>query len=82
MASVTSWTLNVSGCSSGFSQTLNGPTDALVLTVGLALGAFSSTFAAPATYLFMWKRFARRQSSATVETSRGLSREDKARGVV
>ncbi len=55
---------------------------ALVLTVGLALGAFSSTFAAPAAYLFMWRRFAQHMVPTRTEGERGLSREDKARGVV
>lgn len=55
---------------------------ALVLTVGLLLGAFSSTFAAPATYLFMRKHFGHKNSGQSSSLNKGLSREDKERGVV
>jgi preprotein translocase subunit SecF len=56
---------------------------AIVLTVGLALGAFSSTLAAPATYLLLRRRFGHKNLDVAVsDDKRGPSREDKARGVV
>jgi len=56
---------------------------ALVLTVGLSLGAFSSTFAAPATYLFLRKHFRHKQNGLFADKSKtGFSREEKQRGVV
>ncbi|MEI6806115.1 MAG: protein translocase subunit SecF [Myxococcaceae bacterium] len=54
---------------------------AAVLTIGLGLGAFSSTLAAPATYMFMVHYLGKREA-ARPEKPKGLSREDKARGVV
>ncbi|MES2504413.1 MAG: protein translocase subunit SecF [Myxococcota bacterium] len=54
---------------------------AAVLTIGLGLGAFSSTFAAPAAYLFMMRHF-RSRIGKVQATNQGFSREDKARGVV
>lgn len=54
---------------------------ALVLTVGIILGAFSSTFAAPGTYLFLRKRMAAREKTTTT-THTGPTREEKAKGVV
>jgi len=53
---------------------------AAVLTVGLSLGALSSTFAAPATYLFMRRRYGHLIGVRNV--GRGQSREDKLKGVV
>lgn len=55
---------------------------AAVLTIGLGLGAFSSTLAAPATYMFMVHYLGRREASNKTEKPKGFSREDKARGVV
>lgn len=52
---------------------------ALVLTVGIALGALSSTFTSPVVYLLMRKRFAKKSVGFK---ARALSREDKARGVL
>jgi preprotein translocase SecF subunit len=52
---------------------------AIVLSVGIILGALSSTFLAPATYLWFRKSF---QNNEPTKTRAGLSREDKARGVV
>lgn len=55
---------------------------AIALTVGVALGVFSSTFAAPAMYVFMRRHFAAREQSWAERRSSGPSREEKARGVV
>jgi preprotein translocase subunit SecF len=55
---------------------------AITLTVGLSLGAFSSTFAAPATYLFLRQRFKHHDLFSSNKTKTGPTREDKARGVV
>ena len=56
---------------------------AITLTVGLSLGAFSSTFAAPATYLFLRRRFKNRHDLFNSDkTHTGPTREDKARGIV
>lgn len=56
---------------------------AAVLTIGLGLGAFSSTLAAPATYLLMVHYLGNREAfQKAVEKPKGYSREDKARGVV
>jgi len=52
---------------------------ALVLTVGITLGAISSTFTSPAVYLFMKKRFNKKSPSSL---ARAATREDKARGIV
>jgi preprotein translocase SecF subunit len=52
---------------------------AIVLSVGILLGALSSTFLAPATYLWFRKNF---QTNEPTKARGGLSREDKARGVV
>lgn len=52
---------------------------ALVLTVGILLGALSSTFTAPAVYLFMKKNFSKESASSQARTA---TREDKARGIV
>lgn len=52
---------------------------AMVLTVGIFLGALSSTFTSPAVYLFMRKNFSKRSTSSQ---ARAASREDKARGIV
>jgi preprotein translocase SecF subunit len=54
---------------------------AAVLSVGILLGAFSSTFLAPASYLFFRKAFTNPEAGPK-KKSGGLSREDKARGVV
>ncbi len=53
---------------------------AAVLSVGIVLGAFSSTFLAPATYLFFRRSFFK--AEVATKTKKGLTREDKARGVV
>lgn len=56
---------------------------AMVLTVGLSLGALSGTFAAPATYLFMRRKYGHLGALANKkEVARGQSREDKLKGVV
>lgn len=55
---------------------------AAVLTIGLGLGALSSTLAAPATYLFMVHYLGNREGFQKVAKPKGYSREDKARGVV
>ena len=56
---------------------------AIVLTVGLALGAFSSTFAAPATYLFLKKYFGKRPANALLGKSKsGYTRADRDKGIV
>jgi preprotein translocase subunit SecF len=55
---------------------------AMVLTVGLSLGALSSSFAAPATYLFMRRRFGHLGAITEREVVRGQTREDKLKGVV
>jgi preprotein translocase SecF subunit len=55
---------------------------AMVLTVGLSLGAVSSTFAAPAMYLFMRRQYGHLGALTTTEVARGQSREDKLKGVV
>jgi preprotein translocase SecF subunit len=53
---------------------------ALVLSVGIVLGAISSTFLAPSSYLFFRRHFYRPEDNTK---SRGqMSREDKARGIV
>jgi len=54
---------------------------ALVLSVGIILGAFSSIFTAPATYLFLHKYFSLSEKQKKLKT-KILSREDKARGVI
>jgi len=55
----------------------------LVLSVGIIFGAFSSMFAAPATYLFLRRRFSNKQKEGESATgTTGHSREDRARGVV
>ncbi|MBL4819121.1 MAG: protein translocase subunit SecF [Deltaproteobacteria bacterium] len=55
---------------------------AAVLTIGLGLGAFSSTFAAPAAYLFMMRHFRIRVAEARANQHKGFTREEKAQGVV
>ena len=55
---------------------------AAVLSVGIVLGAFSSTFLAPATYLFFNKNFKKAEPTQGGKVKTGLSREEKARGVV
>ncbi|MBH1989494.1 MAG: protein translocase subunit SecF [Myxococcaceae bacterium] len=55
---------------------------AAVLTIGLGLGAFSSTLAAPATYLWMVHYLGRREGLNRDEGPKGYTREEKARGVV
>lgn len=55
---------------------------AAVLTIGLGLGAFSSTLAAPATYLFMVHYLGKRDASNKSDKPKGFTREEKARGVV
>lgn len=52
---------------------------AAVLSVGITLGAFSSTFLAPAIYLYFRKNFEKPEAH---RQKAGLTREDKARGVV
>lgn len=51
---------------------------AACLTVGCAIGAYSSAFMAPTFYLWLRERF----YQAPTEDKRGLTREDRARGVV
>ena len=53
---------------------------AAVLSLGIILGAFSSTFLAPATYLFFRKTFQTR--GGKTKEAGGVTREDKARGIV
>lgn len=55
-------------------------TFAAVLTAGIVLGAFSSTFVAPAMYLFLRSRFGNPDGTPVVQN--GPTREDKARGIV
>lgn len=53
---------------------------AAVLSLGIVLGAFSSTLLAPAAYLFFRKTF---QNQGTVKKNDGgITAEDKARGIV
>lgn len=52
---------------------------ALALTVGIVLGAFASTFIAPATYLFLRRNYAH---MFVASAKGGYTREDRARGVV
>jgi preprotein translocase subunit SecF len=54
---------------------------AIVLMVGFSLGAFTSVFLAPAIYLFFRRNF-HNPDAAPVSSAGGLTREDKARGVV
>ncbi len=51
---------------------------AACMTVGCAIGAYSSAFMAPTFYLWLRERFYK----APTESQRGLTREDRARGVV
>ncbi len=56
---------------------------AIVLTVGVAMGAFSSTFLAPACYLFAKRVFKQtKNEDSDMEHVHGPSREDRAKGVV
>lgn len=56
---------------------------AIVLTVGLALGAFSSTFAAPATYLFLKRHFGKRPTNVLFGKNKsGYTRAERDRGIV
>ena len=55
---------------------------AMALTVGLALGAFSSTYAAPATYLFMRKHFGHHEDLFSSNKKKGFSREERSKGIV
>ena len=55
---------------------------AMVLTVGLSLGAVSGTFAAPATYLVMRRKYGHLGALTDKKAARGQSREDKLKGVV
>ena len=54
---------------------------AAVLSLGILLGAFSSTFVAPATYLGLRKRFFDPEANQK-QKSKGHSREDRERGIV
>lgn len=57
---------------------------ALTLTVGIALGVFSSTFVAPATYLWMRRHFGHKDASAVYNKKKKgeYTREERAKGVV
>lgn len=57
---------------------------ALTLTVGIALGVFSSTFVAPATYLWMRRHFINRESASRYVNKKKdeYTREERAKGVV
>lgn len=57
---------------------------ALTLTVGIALGVFSSTFVAPATYLWMRRHFGHKDASPVYSNKKKgeYTREDRAKGVV
>ncbi len=59
-------------------------TFAIVLTVGILLGAWSTIMIAPATYFFLRRNFhsPSTPTSGLAKRKSGLSREDKARGVV
>lgn len=59
-------------------------TFAIVLTAGVLLGIWSTIMIAPATYFFLRRHFHAPEapSSGTLGKKKGLSREDKARGVV
>ena len=52
---------------------------AFALSVGIVLGAFASTFIAPATYLFLRKNYSHVLASSVRQEH---SREDRARGIV
>ncbi len=52
---------------------------AFVLSIGIILGVFSSTYIAPAVYLYFKKHFSKSRKNILF---RNLSREDKIRGVV
>jgi preprotein translocase subunit SecF len=52
---------------------------AIVLCLGIVLGAFSSTFVAPAIYLFFRKNFFHPE---TGQKPTGPTREERARGIV
>jgi preprotein translocase subunit SecF len=54
---------------------------AIVLMVGFSFGAFTSVFLAPGIYLFFRRNFHNQEAVVASSTS-GLTREDKARGVV
>lgn len=55
---------------------------ALVLTVGIVVGTWSTLFVAPAVYFFLRRHFHSPQEAASPSKRKGISREDKARGVV
>lgn len=58
-------------------------TFAIVLTFGVLLGIWSTIIIAPASYLFLRKNFHRPEAPGSLaKKKRGLTREDKARGVV
>lgn len=52
---------------------------AFALSIGIVLGAFASTFIAPATYLFLRKNYSHVLASSVRQAH---SREDRARGIV
>jgi preprotein translocase subunit SecF len=54
---------------------------AIVLTVGICFGGFTSVFVSPAAYLLA-KRYIRRSSDNNLDQPGGLTREDRAKGVV
>jgi preprotein translocase subunit SecF len=57
---------------------------ALTLTIGIAIGVFSSTFVAPATYLWMRRHFGHKDTAVTYSSKKKgeYSREERAKGVV
>ncbi len=71
MASVSIWIF-----ASGAIQTF-----AMVLTVGITIGAFTSVFVSPAAYLLA-KRYLRRPEDDIGHSANEHSREDRAKGVV
>lgn len=54
---------------------------AIVISVGITIGAFSSAFVAPAAFLLA-KQFIRKSDDTHVEDTSRITREDRAKGVV
>jgi preprotein translocase SecF subunit len=55
---------------------------AMVLSVGIVVGAFSSAYVAPAAFILAKKYFQPKSSDIGVEHTTGPSREERAKGVV
>lgn len=54
---------------------------AMVLTIGIIVGVFTSLFVSPAAYLLA-KRYFKQPTGSDIGSTKGHSREDKAKGVV